>query len=162
MTPDEIIDGILEREGEGVPPYTDPADAGGRTSWGIAEKSHPEAWQPGPPTRLEARAIYADAYLRPFDVLRGSASSALLAVIVDDAVLSGVNTAKMRLQKVARVAVDSVLGPRTIGVVRMMNQDFLIKEYVKDRTVFLVRTAIADPKNLKWLAGWVTRSLSFL
>jgi lysozyme family protein len=90
MTSDEIIDGILEREGEGTPPYTTPGDHGGRTRWGISERAHPEAWRAGPPSEDQARKIYEAEYVRPF---LGVKNDPLRNQLVDIAVLHGMSTA---------------------------------------------------------------------
>ncbi len=90
LTTDQIIDGILEREGPGVSPYTTPGDRGGRTAWGISERAHPEAWRTGPPTRDEAREIYRTEYVRPFE---GVKNGPLRNQLADIAVLHGVHMA---------------------------------------------------------------------
>lgn len=162
MTTDELIDGILKREGENGPDYIDPNDSGGRTSWGISERAHPDAWKNGPPTRAAARAIYETLYVAPFISLRGAVVESVRAVVIDDAVLSGRVAAVKRLQHIAGAAEDGILGMKTLNALRVMDQVQLLHRLITDRTVFLVRLAIENPKDLKWLAGWVIRSLSFL
>jgi lysozyme family protein len=111
MTDTAIIDGILDREQQGTPPYLAPGDAGGRTSWGISERAHPEAWRYGVPTRADARAIYATQYVRPFDRLTtAGADDRLRVAVIDDAVMSGVDAATKRLQVVLGVVPDGIEG----------------------------------------------------
>lgn len=160
ITTDQIIDGILGREGEGQPPYLQPDDAGGRTSWGVAERSHPEAWHPGPPTREQARVIYFEQYVKPFDLIT---DDALRVALIDDGVLSGVQTAIKRLQHVLGVAINGVLGVQTLSALAWGHPTALLQRYVVERTIRLARQVQHDPEHkLIDLVGWVTRSLSFL
>lgn len=162
MTTDALIDGVLDREGPGVPPeYLDSADKGGRTAWGISEHAHPEAWQPGPPTRDEARAIYLRAYVGPFDVL-GLIDDRVRVALVDDAVLSGVGTAIRTLQGVLGVDVDGVIGPKTVAAVHRLGGDWMLTRLVQQRAHRLARIVQVDPTQLRFLVGWIDRCTSLL
>lgn len=161
MTEQQILDGILDREREGTPPYVRAGDAGGRTSWGISERAHPEAWQPGPPTRTEASAIYARTYLAPWNPLRAVAPL-LVVACVDDSVLSGVDAAIKRLQWVAGVPLDGRIGPLTVRAVQGWSERALLKRYTVERAVRVTRLVQRRPSDLVNLTGWVARILSFL
>lgn len=157
-----IINGILDHEGPGKPPYLAPGDSGGRTAWGISERSHPEAWRPGPPSRDQARAIYMRVYVMPFIKLEAVAGDRLIAALVDDAVMSGVNAAIRRLQVVLNILPDGVIGPRTMEALRVQKPAYLLQRYVIERVVRITRLVEDRPKDLVNLTGWVTRILSFL
>lgn len=159
---DSIIDDILEREGQGTPPFIAKHDKGGRTSWGISEKAHPEAWRPGPPTKAQARAIYVRQYVAPFRRLFDVTSSGVLAALIDDAVLSGVNTVIKRLQAVLRVTIDGVIGPQTIAAVRAAPPNRLQQRLVVNRAIRVARLVQSADSNLSFLTGWITRILSLL
>lgn len=159
---DSIIDDILEREGQGHPPYLDRHDKGGRTSWGISAKAHPDAWRPGPPTKAQARAIYQRQYVEPFRGLFDVTSGGVLAALIDDAVLSGVQTAIKRLQAVLRVKIDGVIGPRTITAVAAVPSNRLQQRLVVNRAIRIARLVQSDASNLSFLTGWITRVLSLL
>lgn len=159
---DDIIDGILEREGEGVPPYHDGTDRGGRTRFGISELAHPYAWVSGPPSRETARSIYARRYVAPFDVLRDHIDERVRVALVDDAVLSGVHAAIKGLQRVLGVTVDGVIGSETIAAVVKADSHWLLTRLVQDRAHRLARIVQADPRQLKYLTGWVDRALGML
>lgn len=161
MTTAELIAGILTREGEGVPPYHTWHDHGGRTSWGIDERSHPEAWQPGPPTRAEAIAIYARAYVAPFDVL-GPLDEAIHVALVDDAVLSGLRASTTTLQRLLGVTIDGVLGPETAAAIGRADPRVLLVHLVQARAHRLARLVEADPTQLRFLVGWIDRALAVL
>lgn len=159
---DEIINGILEREKEGTPPdYLAPGDAGGRTTWGISERAHPEAWRNGPPTKQEARMIYYTDYVSPWVLLRGI-NEPLTIACIDDGVMSGVETAVKRLQYVLGVPMDGKLGPVTLRAVQGQQPAELLKRYVVERAVRITRLVQRRPSDLVNLTGWITRILSFL
>jgi lysozyme family protein len=156
---DQILDGILDREGEGKPPYLVPGDAGGRTAWGISERSHPEAWQSGPPSRAQARDIYTKQYVYPFYQIP---YEALKMALIDDAVLSGISAAIKRLQIVLGVVPDGIIGIQTIAAIQRWSPTPLVKAYVVERAIRLTRLVQRRPSDLPFLTGWITRILSFL
>ncbi len=160
MSVDEIIEGILKREGPGVPPYLAKNDAGGRTSWGIAEKYHPEEWWNGPPTMERARIVLKNTYAAPFDGLVIDAQ--LRACLVDDAVMRGVITVIKDLQKVLGVTQDGVLGPQSIARAKLLDAKYLLRQYVIERTLSLCQIVVGRPTDLTNLVGWVSRALLFL
>lgn len=168
MSVDKVIDGILDREGEGTPPYLDKNDRGGRTRFGIDERSHPEAWRNGPPTRDEARAIYARTYVAPFDPIASIVSDSVHAALIDDAVLSGVQTATKGLQRVLGLGVraDGVIGPETIAGVEEVfeegNGEWLLIRLALDRAHRLARIVEQDHEQARFIVGWIDRALSFL
>lgn len=165
MTVDQILDGILEREGD----YVDhPADPGGATKYGITIRTL-ESWRGRRVTRRElkaltkdtAREIYRRQYVEGpgFDQLpEGRVQNQL----VDHAVLSGSRRAIQDLQKVLKVTVDGILGPVTRGVLEATDQTWLNAELARIRTERLVDLALSDPSQLQFLRGWVRRALSFL
>lgn len=161
MTPDQIVDGLLDREGEGKPPYLEKDDAGGRTSWGISERAHPEAWVNGPPSRDQAKAIYFAIYIKPFSSI-GFYNPSLMVVLVDDAVMSGVDAAIKRLQAVLKVKIDGELGYLTIQALRLWTTQNLVQAFVVERVIRITRLVERRPSDLTNLTGWVTRILTFL
>jgi lysozyme family protein len=165
VTVDELLDGILEREGPGTPPYLDPADRGGRTAWGIDERSHPEAWRNGPPSSHDAKVIYAKQYVQPFaPLVDAGLNDRVRIALVDDAVLSGVVTAIRTLQQVLGVTVDGIIGPETIAAL-VAHQDangWLLMELVKRRAHRLARIVERDHTQARFVVGWIDRCLSLL
>ena len=163
MTTDQILDVILDREQEGTPPYLSKDDAGGRTSWGISERAHPAEWQPGPPTKARARVLYTEQYVKPFDILiTGEIDDRIRVALIDDAVMSGVISAKKRFQYVLGVSLDGVLGSKTLARARILAPDYLLKQYVIERAIRITRLVERRPSDLTNLTGWITRILSFL
>jgi hypothetical protein len=160
MTLDELLHGILAREGPGTPPYLDLHDRGGRTAWGIDERSHPEAWQPGPPTRDAAKAIYTRDYVAPFEIL--VVDDRVRVALVDDAVLSGVGTSIRTLQFVVGVETDGVIGPATIAAVETREPQWLLRRLVQERAHRLARIVEHDHSQARFVVGWIDRALSLL
>ncbi len=163
MNTTQVLDGILEREGPGHPPtYLAVNDKGGRTAWGISERAHPKAWQPGPPTKAQAREILVNLYIPPFQPLRGYLEDEIFAALLDDAVLSGVAAAMKRFQWVLGMDMDGIAGPKMIEAVRVQNGPRLQRRYVVERAIRICRLVAADPTQTTNLVGWMTRILGFL
>ena len=164
MTVDEIIAGIIDREGEGTPPYLDPRDYGGRTRWGIAERAHPDAWRNGPPTRDDAKRIYAEVYVAPFDpLIAAGLDDRVRVALIDDGVLSGVMTSIKNLQRAVNVPPDGVIGPQTLKAIRQCGKDrWLLTTVVQLRAHRLARIVEEDHTQARFVVGWIDRCLSFL
>jgi lysozyme family protein len=164
MTVDGIIDGILQREGPGISISRDPADRGGRTRYGISERAHPETWRLGPPHLEDARAIYIREYVTPFiPLLVAGIDERIRAALIDDAVLSGVETAIRTLQHVVGTTEDGMLGPVTIAAARTVwPPQRLLIALVQRRAHRLARIVEQDHSQAKWIVGWIDRCLSFL
>lgn len=165
MTDDDIIDGVLarEKEGDAAQGYLVAGDAGGRTSWGISERWHPELWNPGPPTREQARVCYFEAYVAPFDGLKAASGrlEGLRVQLVDFGVLSGVQTATMALQRVLDVAVDGQLGAVTLAALDRAAARHVNNELVLERIKLEEADIARRPSDRGFEHGWMTRALAF-
>jgi lysozyme family protein len=164
----DIISDIIRREG-GATATNDPSDSGGRTQYGIAERSHPEAWADDKVTLDEARAIYLKQYVLPFE---GIEDVSLLHQLVDMGVPSGPVTAKQTLQQVIGVTADGVLGPKTFAAIAAypggklfgfpVPGSVLLNLAVRDaRMLLYAGIAKRRPKDLKFLLGWLRRAMEF-
>lgn len=164
----DFIDEIIKREG-GAVETNDPADAGGRTKFGISEKSNPEAWKNGPPTYEQARAIYIKKYVMPFE---GIEDVNLVHQCVDWGVTSGPDRVIRVLQQLVGASVDGVVGPQTLAAINTYNSGTLFG--VKVPGFVLLNLALRDarqmmyasitkarPTNLKFLLGWLRRAQEF-
>jgi lysozyme family protein len=165
ITAHDILEGILAREGPGVPPYLDPHDAGGRTSWGISERAHPEAWQPGPPTRDEARALYTRNYVAPFDFVQQAGCDDRLRVqLIDFGVNAGLAEALTCLRRVLDITeADDLVATLAWHhsdpnghAVRHVNNELVAERFVLEHR--LTQTRAADRR---FEDGWDTRVASF-
>mgnify|MGYP001587757255 FL=1 len=156
----DIVDDVIQREG-GAAVTNDPTDRGGRTQYGISEKSHPDAWADGRVTEEEARAIYEKKYViyPGFDKVQ---DDRLRAHLVDFGVNSGPQVAVSKLQEILGVVVDGVLGVRTLEALNARRADDLNNRLVASRVRMIGRIVSKVPSQLKWLNGWLDRSLSFM
>lgn len=163
MSPDQIIDGILDREGENGPDYLDAHDKGGRTSWGISERAHPEAWIDGPPSREAAAAIYRRIYVAPWEWVT---YPPLRNQLIDCTVLHGQHrTAKLLQLVLGNVAVDGRLGPQTrYWTERGTERDHRLinNSLAAYRLRFIDALTDDDPSQKRFEEGWENRALRFV
>lgn len=166
MTVDELITGILEREGSA---YTnDTIDRGGPTKFGITLKTlaayhHDDSVSADEVQALtegEARAIYADMYVeRPgFNTI---ANDALRAMLVDWGVTSGPRTPIKALQTELGVIADGILGSLTAYKANAADQQSLYNEMLSDRAAFCNAIVAHDPTQARFIKGWLARVDSF-
>jgi len=144
MTDDDILDGILRREGGYV---NDPTDRGGCTNRGITRATL-QGWRKRSVTcddvrqmpESEARDIYRAQYVAPF----AGVNPEVKAHAVDIAVTSGTAVASTLLLRAAN-------GPRSLAV-----------QLVVERLKFFAKIVKADPSQVKFFSGWVNRAVEFL
>lgn len=176
MTIDELINRVLDREGEGKFPYRVAADRGGRTSWGISELAHPDEWQPGPPSRARAAEIYRDQYLGPF--LPWVSDMRLLEILFDWRVNSSPRSVILALQRAVGADDDGVIGPQTRALVTRAIEDNQAQELCKRMLVYraehFMHLALDEPEfkaavkdfpdlQIHNLRGWLRhRVLAFM
>lgn len=158
ITSDTIISDIIKREG---PPTSDPQDHGGRTAFGISEKSNPQAWADGNVSEAEAREIYMNKYVKGpgFDRIE---DPQLRAQLVDFGVNSGPQLAIMKLQEILGVQQDGILGPETFKALKSLHPDDVNSSLVASRVRMIGRIVSKDPSQLKFLLGWLDRAVQFL
>lgn len=154
----DLIDQIILREG-GSKETDDPSDKGGRTKFGISEKSNPEAWKDGEVTRDEARKIYHQKYLKPFE---GLEREDFYEQIVDFGVTSGPRLAIQKLQEILNVNVDGVLGSDTLAKVQVSRETGINNNLAASRIKMIGRIVQKNPSQLKFLSGWLNRALEFI
>lgn len=167
----DAIDELILREGGFV---NDPADRGGPTKYGITQERLSQwrgiiatAEDVANLTKEEARAIYEAIYAAPLE--RIAAFPDLYRLVLDVSVLSGPTTAVRLLQMALNhlggspsLTVDGVLGPHTADAVASVPTPALVQALVAARIPALVRIVEGDPTQLRFLEGWVVRTLGFL
>lgn len=155
-----IVDKIIEAEG-GEKATNYPHDPGGRTQYGISERSNPEAWKDGKVTHDEARAIYETKYLcgPGFDRV---GHERLRHLLVDFGVHSGPSIAIVELQKILRVDADGILGPKTLAAIEAAEPRLLINKLAIARLRMLGRLISKRPKHAADAAGWINRVTEFI
>lgn len=167
MTADEIIDRIIEVEGGFV---NDPKDRGGSTKFGVTAGTLGLWRSYGRPATAdevrhlsvnEAREIYRRRYILDprFDRIQ---DDRLRAQLVDDGVLSGPGTAIKALQSVIGVPADGVLGPQSLAAVNAADPASVRVALVKARVLRMARIVQRDVTQVRFLAGWLTRTMEFI
>lgn len=168
MTVEGLIGAILVAEG--WPKFTnDPADRGGPTKGGITLRTLAQhrgedvtAADVEALEEPEVRAIYRFLYVgRPrFDEIH---DELLQANVVDAGVLHGTGWAARRLQEVVGVKVDGIVGPVTLGKINddrnPLGLDLL---FTARRAQRVAKIVAADPSQIKYLEGWINRTVKFL
>jgi lysozyme family protein len=115
------IDRVLIHEG-GL--SDDPRDAGGRTRWGISQKTYPTL-DVGKLTRADAIALYRRDFWAP---IQGDALPPALAFqALDAAVNHGVGRTVRWLQRLTGVKIDGRLGPVSLAAIRGADEARLIE-----------------------------------
>ncbi len=167
MTTEDLLDGILAREGGGQ--FTNaPTDRGGPTRWGITSKTL-GAWRNvGRPatiaevkalTEAEARQIYRAWYVRPFDLVPFDAIKAQLA---DFGVTSGTLQPMKALQRALGLEDDGRYGPKTNSALLAYPWRLTNNALVAQRVQFYLGIVNDDAGQLPNLHGWVNRACQFI
>ena len=158
MTVDSLIQEIIEREGGFV---DNPADRGGRTIYGIAERANPDAWAKGPPTLEQAKAIYLRKYVQAPGFL-AIEDEALRAQLGDFGVNSGPLLAIQKLQLALGVEADGILGQETLKAANAAEAVSLGNRLMAERLKMFGRIVAKDKKQAAFVSGWINRALAFL
>jgi len=144
------------------------ADRGGPTKYGITARTLAAAASQGivshgdivKLTRAEADAIYRANYWGPSKA--GQMKWGLCLVHYDCAVNCGVSRAARLLQRAlcnlgAALAVDGVIGPRTLAALEEYNTDAVVEAYLAVREAYYRGLVERNPRQGVFLNGWLNR-----
>lgn len=143
---------VLKHEGGFV---DHPKDPGGMTNLGVTKATW-EEWVGYPVTEKIMRGLTAaqvsPMYRRKYwEKINGDALPiGIDYVCFDAAVNSGPGRAIKWLQGCVGVDVDGALGPKTLGAVKVFDQDQLIRDYSKRRLSFLADLPTWDTFGKGW------------
>ncbi len=169
---ESIIDEILDAEG-GLVFTNRPNDRGGPTFAGITFETF-TAWRLaryGTAPNIEdlknmqeseVREIYRERYVigPNFDDIE---DHLLRHNVIDAGVLHGQGWAARRIQEVAAVKADGIIGPISLKAInRRALSPAMNLLFVRRRVEKIVRIVKADTTQLANLAGWSNRALRFL
>lgn len=172
MTIDELIDGVIQREGGFV---DNAADRGGATNMGITQKTL-AAWVGHSVTVDDVRNLTPDTarqiYRHVFyDAPRfAGLPIEIQPVVFDTAVNSGPPRAMRFVQSVINqagfgpVSEDGEMGPQTgdaAAKAQAAMGPFFCNAIVDERLEFYNRLVQADPSQGRFLRGWQARAVSF-
>ena len=166
MTDDDIIDGILEREGAFV---DRPEDRGGPTKFGVTARTL-STWRGRVVTAAdvaaltpeEAREIYRRVYLDRTG-LWGIPNVPLRALLLDCAVNHGPGDAIRWLQRALRVTpVDGALGSQTLGALDASDQRRVYLSVCAQRVRRYGDLITRQPSQAIFASGWMNRAAGFI
>ena len=82
-------------------------------------------------------------------------------VLVSWAWGSGARTAVIQMQRVLKVSDDGVIGSQTLNALHACNEVELFDKCILARKTFFESIARRNPKNMKFLKGWLNRLADF-
>lgn len=155
---DQLIDDIIVREGHQT---NDPVDPGGLTYKGLSKRANPDLFVNGLPTDQQVHQRYVDRYVKGpgFDKV---ADPSVESLLVDWGVNSGPAIAIMALQRIVGAGADGLLGPATLAATNAYPADKLIGKLVAERVRMIGRIVSKNPSQLRYINGWLSRSLEWL
>lgn len=165
MTTNDIIDGLIRREGGFV---NHEADAGKATKYGITQATLSE-WMGRPAsvddvmrlTEHEAREIFREQYIvRPGFL--SIENEAVRALAVDCGVNHGVSRAVKMLQEAAHAFPDGIFGPNTKQAVNRMTAAVLYRRLCAERVRLYGQIITKNPSQAVFAAGWASRVAEFI
>lgn len=141
----------------------DPTDPGGRTRWGISQRSYPDVDVENL-TREAAIAIYRRDWWDRYGY-GAIVDQALATKIFDLAVNVGAKRAHMLLQQALRAAgatvrVDGVLGPATIAAIAAVKPGELLAALRSEAAGFYRILELRSPPLGRFINGWLNRAYS--
>lgn len=143
-------------------------DCGGRTRFGIAERSHPELGDEfycgSKENALDiAREIYRSDY---WDPIRGEeiADQQIAGKLLDMAINMGVRQATILCQRAVnacladRLIEDGVMGAKTLSAINVCNPQELLVHLREASAGFYRHIASVRPEAAQYLRGWLARA----
>ena len=168
MTIDEVIAGVIEREGGFV---NDPVDRGGATKYGITintlsryRRNEATVAQVMALTVAEATEIYREGYVEAPGFHR-VANPSIQVFLVDSGVHHGTKRPIRWLQRVLKVKVDGDFGPKSQRVFNALDDLAQIRVFlrlVSYRVRFMARIIQRDHSQARYANGWFSRAVKFL
>lgn len=143
---------VLEMETSKI--TDDPRDRGGLTKYGISQTAHPGV-DIRNLTEAGATAIYKRMY---WDAVSGDKLNPIIAACTFDAAVNmGPLTARLMLQRVAKVKQDGDIGPATLAALAKISPRSFVKAYTRER---LYQYALMDKLDDIYGRGWINRAMS--
>jgi lysozyme family protein len=162
VTNDDIIERVLGYEGGFV---DHPLDRGGPTKFGVtaAELGVARGLDRAATvaevkalTRAEAKAVYAARYIAG-PRLDAIGEPSLRLIVVDSAVLHGVGRAVRWLQQALGAPQDGAIGAATLAALAKADPGAIARKVLALRFAFIGALLDADPKEVVFAKGWISR-----
>jgi len=161
---EKALELILEHEG-GYVHHKD--DHGGATNMGVTQESYDSflrrnGHRPRPVSMItndEVKSIYREYWEKAkCDELKDGVD----IIHFDMAVNAGTHQAAKILQRAVGVTADGIIGPITLGRIKLMKAADIINNYTDRRISFYIGLVERDITQLVFLRGWIRRAVSFL
>jgi len=133
----------------------DPVDRGGETKFGVAKNANPEL-NITTLTWAQAKDVYYRKYW-----LAGRCDQLPFRVAIlhfDGCVNFGVARANRFLQNAVGVTPDGIIGPATLGKVRMLDEIKICNNICNQRDTFYRNIVAKRPEQNRFLNGWLRRN----
>ena len=154
MTFEEIVEGVLHREGGYV---NHPDDPGGETNYGIAKRSHPDEDIKNM-TMDRAATIYEKDYWKPSKAT--SLPKSMQECYFDMVVNMGQRRAVKILQEACNskgcgLVVDGLIGKKTIAASKKID----VTRLQVYRILYYTNLISRKPKLSSFIVGWIRRAM---
>ena len=156
------FDWLLQDEGTDY--VDDPDDHGGPTRYGITQRSWSgyigraaTAAEIAALTLEEAHAFYRALYWEPLQMHR-IRDRRIKVALFDIAVVAGIPRAVKLLQAaLPSLKEDGILGPVTRDRINAIPAPGVLMVYAREVSLFFLRLVEADPAQMKFARGWLSR-----
>lgn len=158
---DKAIDFVFRNEGY----YSNhPFDRGGKTKYGISQKSYPNI-NIEKLTKDEAKQIYYNDFWKKYNV-HMIKNERLAIRLFDTMVLTGSRRATLILEECIvklgyNIPVDGIFDPELLNIINKMSSqeiEKLLIEFQKEMIDFFKDIVKANPSQKVFLSGWINRA----
>lgn len=162
----KAIDWVLEQEDSKISGVitNNPADTGGRTRYGVAERFHPDLTKVGFYDTMSnsealqiADKVYEEQYATPLlltEINNQTVANALLSFAIN----TGVEQAVRIFQRAIGVDDDGKMGPKTIMAANNYSSTVLLNSLYNMEAGYYNRIVVLHPHQSVFLAGWLNRA----
>lgn len=139
----------------------DPNDSGGETKFGISARFLGRS--PKDLTLIGAKSIYQVDFWNACGCDKVSdISQGLALMLFDCCVNQGPTVGTKLLQKAVGVTPDGVIGPITLSKITIDRVEKILLDFALARIERYNHLALIDPKDMKFLCGWIIRVFNVL
>jgi lysozyme family protein len=136
----------------------DADDSGGLTKFGISQKAYPDINIPLL-TIERAKAIYWMDYYQPLNI-PAIVDDRIAWQIFDFGVNAGVKESAKTIQKIVGANCDGEIGPKTLNLINLFEDEYpLYIHFISERLKHYLLITDRKPKQIKFLKGWMLRTL---
>ena len=155
---DKIVEQIIKIEGGFV---NDPKDPGGKTKYGISQKSFPHL-NIEKLTKEQAAAIYKKYYWAPYPFYEELKSPQIALKLFAAGINMGQKYANICMQRAVRsfkyLDTDGIIGPKSLDAINSISHKELIPAFNSECAGRYRMLCVKNPSLKKFLNGWLNRA----